>query len=171
MVSAHPTRRRASGPAISIALRGRYHSLSSEQWVPAGTEDCFAFFSDAANLESLTPAFLHFRILTPLPIEMRAAALIEYQLSLLGLPLRWITRIEDWQPGRGFTDVQLRGPYAQWVHRHAFAPAEGGTCVRDEIEYTLPFAPLSDPVHALFVGPRLHQIFSYRRDAIARILG
>lgn len=156
---------------VSITRSGRHHVLSSHQWVPAAPGECFAFFSDAGNLEALTPPFLHFRIATPLPIAMRTGSLIEYRLSLLGLPLPWLTRIEDWQPGLGFTDTQLRGPYARWVHRHTFTPADGGTWLRDEVEYALPLAPLSDPVHAVFVRPRLHQIFAYRRDAIARLLG
>lgn len=171
MESVLPSRRIAAAEPLSIVRRGRAHVLSSRQWVPAPMEECFAFFSDAANLEALTPPFLRFRILTPLPIEMRAGALIEYRLSLLGVPLPWLTRIADWRPGRGFTDVQLRGPYAKWVHRHAFTPADGGTWVRDEVEYALPLAPLSDPAHALFVRPRLREIFTYRRQAIARLLG
>jgi ligand-binding SRPBCC domain-containing protein len=139
--------------------------------VPAAAAECFAFFSDAGNLEALTPPFLHFRIVTPGPITMRAGALIEYRLSLFGLPLPWLTRIDDWQPGRGFTDTQLRGPYARWVHRHTFAPVDRGTWLRDEVEYALPLVPLSDPVHTLFVRPRLHHIFGYRQDAIVRLLG
>lgn len=171
MESVLSSRRVAEAAALSIARRDGCHVLHSRQWVPAPREECFAFFSDAANLEALTPPFLKFRILTPLPIEMRAGALIEYRLSLLGVPMPWLTRIEDWRPGQGFTDVQLRGPYARWVHRHTFSPADEGTWVRDEVEYALPLAPLSGPVQALFVRPRLREIFAYRQQAIARLLG
>lgn len=171
MATALPIPGSAGAAQVSFARRGRAHVLTSQQWVPAPREECFAFFSDAANLEALTPPFLRFRILTPLPIEMRAGALIEYRLSLLGVPMPWLTRIEDWRPGEGFTDVQLRGPYARWVHRHSFTPAAWGTWVRDEVEYALPLAPLSGPVHGLFVQPRLREIFAYRRKAIARLLG
>jgi hypothetical protein len=65
---------------------------------------------------------------------MRTGALIDYRLSLLGLPVPWRTRIEEWHPGHGFTDRQLHGPYARWVHRHRFVPADGGTWLRDEVE-------------------------------------
>lgn len=156
---------------LTFARRGRRHVLSSRQWVAAGHDASFAFFSNAANLEALTPPFLRFRILTPFPVAMRTGALIEYRLSLLGLSLPWLTRIDDWQPGLGFTDVQLRGPYACWVHRHTFEPEAGGTWVRDEVEYALPLAPLSEPAHAWFVRPRLREIFTFRQSAIARLLG
>ena len=145
--------------------------LTGEQRVGAGLEEAFTFFSDAANLQALTPPFLHFSILTPLPIQMRTGTLIEYRLGLMGLPLGWLTRIEEWEPNRSFTDVQLRGPYARWIHRHDFVPDAGGTSVRDRVEYALPLAPLSGPAHALFVRPTLERIFAYRRSAIARLLG
>jgi ligand-binding SRPBCC domain-containing protein len=144
---------------------------SCAQWVNADLERTFAFFSDAANLEAITPAFLHFRIVSPLPIEMREGTLIEYRLRLYGAPIHWITRIEEWQPRRSFTDVQLRGPYARWVHRHRFTPRDGGTLVEDHVEYRLPAAPLSAPVHALFVRPSVERIFAHRRRAIAELVG
>jgi len=149
----------------------KVYRLEREQWLPAPMERAFAFFADAANLQALTPPFLDFGILTPLPIEMRAGALIEYRLRLMGLPLGWLTRIEEWEPNRSFTDVQLRGPYARWIHRHTFAPGDGGTWVRDRVEYALPLAPFTDPGRVLFVRPILERIFAYRRDAIARLLG
>lgn len=156
---------------LTIAPRGRGHVLRCDQWVAAPVDECFAFFADAANLEALTPPFLRFRILTPLPVTMAAGTLIEYRIALGGVPMGWLTRIEDWQPGRSFTDVQLRGPYARWIHRHAFEAERGGTRVSDEVDYALPLAPLSHPFHSAFVRPRLQTIFTYRRAAIARLLG
>lgn len=150
---------------------GGAHVLEARQWVPAGIDETFAFFSDASNLEVITPPFLGFEIRTPRPIEMREGALIEYRIRLMGVPMTWLTRIERWEPGRSFVDVQLRGPYARWVHTHTFVSADGGTLVGDRVEYAVPFAPLSDPVRALFVGPTVERIFRHRREAIARILG
>jgi ligand-binding SRPBCC domain-containing protein len=150
---------------------GRTHVLETWQWVPAGLDETFAFFSDARNLEAITPAFLGFEIRTPLPIEMRAGALIEYRLRLMGMPMTWLTRIDEWVPGRMFVDRQLKGPYARWVHTHRFTPEDGGTRVEDRVEYAVPLAPLSDPVRALFVRPTVERIFRHRHQAIARLLG
>lgn len=149
----------------------RNNRYACEQWVGADIERTFAFFSNAANLETITPPYLHFRILTPLPIEIREGALIEYRIRLFGAPVHWLTRIEEWQPGRSFTDVQVRGPYALWVHRHRFTAREGGTLVEDHVEYRVPGTPLSAPVHSLFVRPTVERIFAHRRRAIERILG
>jgi ligand-binding SRPBCC domain-containing protein len=150
---------------------GRTHVLETWQWVPRGLEETFAFFSDASNLETITPAFMGFEIRTPRPIEMRAGTLIEYRIRLLGVPMPWLTRIEQWEPGRMFVDRQLRGPYSRWVHTHRFTATDGGTRVEDHVEYAVPFAPLSEPVRALFVRPTVERIFRHRHEAIARILG
>jgi hypothetical protein len=57
---------------------GRLHQLSRTQLVGRPLPEVFAFFSDASNLDALTPPFLHFRILTPMPIELRAGAQLDY---------------------------------------------------------------------------------------------
>lgn len=149
----------------------RERVLRTEQWVPAPVGETFAFFADAANLEAITPPFLNFAILTPLPIAMREGALIEYRLSLHGLPMKWRTRIDRWEPGRAFVDRQLSGPYEKWVHLHTFEAADGGTWIRDQVTYVVPLDPLSRPVRALFVTPTVERIFAHRHQVIARLLG
>jgi ligand-binding SRPBCC domain-containing protein len=165
------TRGGAEAVHLSTDERGGMHRLRSEQWVPVGRNDAFGFFAEAGNLQALTPPSLQFTILTPLPIRMGVGTLIRYRLRIFGLPIGWLTRIEEWRPGKGFTDIQLRGPYARWIHTHTFTGGDGGTWVRDEVEYALPLAPASNPLHAAFVRPMLERIFAYRRDAIARLLG
>ena len=51
----------------------RPHQLSRTQLVGRPLQDVFAFFADASNLEPLTPRFLHFRILTPMPMSCAPA--------------------------------------------------------------------------------------------------
>ena len=144
--------------------------IHREQLVRAPLTDVFAFFSRAHNLEELTPPFLRFEVLTPEPIRMAPGTLIDYRLRLRGVPMRWRTLIEAWEPGRMFVDRQLRGPYALWHHTHEFEPHPEGTLVRDAVRYEIPFGALGVIARALFVRRDLERVFDYRREAVVRLL-
>lgn len=147
------------------------YRLETETLVDAPIDEVFAFFSDAQNLERLTPASLRFQILTPLPIEMREGALIEYRLRIRGVPVYWQTEIACWEPGKRFVDRQLKGPYRKWVHEHRFEPAGDQTRMFDRVDYALPGGPLAPIAHALFVRKEVERIFQFRTEAIAQAFG
>ncbi len=146
------------------------HRLERAQLLPWDLDTVFFFFADARNLEALTPPFLRFRILTPTPVAMQAGARIDYRISLFGIPLTWRTRIAVWEPGVRFVDEQESGPYALWRHTHQFSRQDGGTLMRDVVEYREPLGPLGQLAHGLFVARTLDRIFDYRRDAILQLL-
>jgi ligand-binding SRPBCC domain-containing protein len=150
--------------------QSRIHDLYREQLVPRPLDEVFGFFARAGNLERLTPPWLGFGLVTPEPVEMGAGTLIEYRLRLHGLPLRWISRIERWEPGRAFEDVQVKGPYRLWHHRHEFRAAGGGTLVRDHVRYALPLGRLGDLAHAALVERDLARIFAFRYAAVKKLL-
>jgi len=143
--------------------------LQREQWVAAPIENVFAFFSDAANLESLTPPWLRFRIVTPTPIEMRPGARIEYRIDWRVVPIRWQTEIVEWSPPRRFVDVQLRGPYRQWHHTHSFTSKDGGTLVEDVVRYSLPLGIVGRIAHYVAVRRDVERVFDYRVARIAEL--
>lgn len=145
------------------------YRLHREQTIAAPIDDVFAFFSDAQNLERITPPWLGFRVVTPGPIMMRVGARIRYRLRLHGLPVTWESEIVEWNPPRGFVDVQLRGPYRRWHHRHTFEPAGDETWMSDTVDYALPLGPLGTLAHALLVRRDVETIFRYRRAVIDEI--
>jgi len=137
--------------------------LERETTLPRELPEVFAFFADPANLELLTPPWLRFRILTPLPVEMAPGARIDYRISLPGIPIPWTSEITVWDPPHRFEDTQIRGPYRTWVHEHRFRPAERGTVVSDTVEYEVPGGSL---VHRFLVRPDLESIFTYRTEQL-----
>jgi ligand-binding SRPBCC domain-containing protein len=139
--------------------------------VPRPLNDVFGFFAEAGNLELITPPWLGFSLVSPGSAEMSEGTLIEYRLRLHHVPLRWVSRISLWEPGRAFVDVQLKGPYRLWHHRHDFQRAGDATVVHDHVRYALPLGPLGELAHAAFVHRDLERIFDFRRAAVARLLG
>lgn len=105
--------------------------LEREQLVARPLAEVFPFFAAARNPERITPPWLRFQVLPPDPIQMGPGTLIEYRLRLHAVPVRWLTRIEEFKPGRGFVDRQVRGPYRLWHHRHEFEDRGGSTLDRD----------------------------------------
>ena len=146
----------------------RVRDLQYELWLPLSPEELFPFFADPGNLDAITPPWLHFSIVTPGPIAMRAGALIDYKLRVRGLPLRWRTLIKVWQPPFRFVDEQLRGPYRQWIHTHTFEPRDGGTLARDVVQYAVPFDFIA---HPLFVRRDIENIFAFRQAALRQRFG
>ncbi len=147
----------------------RERVLETSVWLARPLEEVFAFFSDAANLEKLTPDFLRFQILTEQPVDMKSGALIDYRIKVRGLPMRWRTRISVWEPPHRFVDEQLKGPYRMWIHEHTFRDVDGGTEVRDTVRYRAPGWIMEPLIHRLFVGPDIDRIFHYRHKILEKL--
>lgn len=144
--------------------------LRARQKLMMPRDELFPFFADAANLGRITPPEMLFEILTPAPIVMRSGTLIDYQIRTWGIPLRWRTEITEWNPPVEFVDTQLRGPYAEWVHRHRFIAFTGGsTLMEDVVRFRLPLGRLG-AVAGPAVRRQLRRIFEYRRTAVPRLL-
>jgi ligand-binding SRPBCC domain-containing protein len=135
------------------------HEFTAEQWLPIPRDELFSFFADAANLEALTPPWLKFSIITPVPIAMRPGALIDYRLRMRGVPLRWRTEITAWEPPVRFVDEQIRGPFRRWIHEHRFEPRDGGTLAVDRLRYAVPGGAL---INWLIVRHDVARIFAFR---------
>ncbi len=162
-------------PKLETALKvicdrpGR--DFRTEMWVPQNRSKVFEYFSNAKNLETLTPPFLNFKILSVNTQNIGEGTLLDYRLRLHGIPLRWQSKITDWQPEFRFSDLQTRGPYAYWHHTHEFVEADGGTLVRDTVQYRLPFGVPGDVVAHALVLKDLETIFSYRMSVVEKLFG
>ena len=147
-----------------------YYELTDHFVVHADAEKTWDFFSEADNLPAITPPWLSFTIKTPPPIRIQLDSLLDYTIKWMGIPIKWRTRIIDWQPPRMFIDLQLRGPYALWHHQHTFTPVSDGTACTDRVIYKLPMGWVGRMGHGM-VRRQLLEIFEFRRKVIADRLG
>lgn len=140
--------------------------FTSEQVICRDIEEVFAFFSDAKNLERLTPPWLSFRIVNVSSPTVEKDTVIEYKLKIHRVPVRWKTLILEWQPQKRFVDFQLSGPYSLWHHTHVFEKCAEGTLMKDEIIYRIPFGILGRLLLGEFIRRDIETIFDYRRKVI-----
>jgi ligand-binding SRPBCC domain-containing protein len=126
-------------------------------------EEVFSLFADPYQLEKITPPWLRFQVLSSTPMPVKQGQLIDYRFRLHGLPLRWQSRIEVWEPPVRFVDLQTRGPYRYWRHEHLFENVPGGVICRDVVDYAVPGGWLID---RLLVRRDVARIFKFRQHVL-----
>lgn len=166
------------------------HRLEFEQWVPFPLEPVFAFFSNPQNLTRIMPAASGTKILglkrvapPSLPSGAGANSAAGVGSTIVTsfrvfpfLPVRaqWTARITQFEWNHSFADVQDKGPFKRWHHRHEFRaePRDGiaGTLVRDVIEYEVGFGFLGAIADALFVRRQMVDTFVQRQDVLPKLL-
>jgi ligand-binding SRPBCC domain-containing protein len=102
---------------------------------------------------------------------------IEVSVKLLPpLPVRtlWVARIVEFERLRHFADVQDRGPFRRWEHRHEFEAREDGgregTVVRDVLEYEVGLGVLGEVAERVFVGRQMARTFEHRQRTLEALL-
>ena len=146
----------------------KIHTLERTQILNHPIEEVFDFFRSPENLGVITPRWLNFRILTPLPLVIREGTVLDYTVDWLGVPVRWTTIITSYKPPFQFVDQQVKGPYSFWHHTHTFMAKNRRTEMHDEVRYVLPFGVLGEIVHTSVVRWQLEKIFDYRANIIER---
>ena len=151
---------------------GSVHVLRLEQRLSAPPEAVFPFFADARNLEALTPPLLRFRLLTPEPVAMGVGTFLQYALRIHGVPVRWDTLIQEWEPPHRFVDVQVRGPYRLWHHTHSLEPVDDGsaTLMRDTVRYAVGFGFFGEVARRAVVVRDVRAIFAFRAERVPALL-
>jgi ligand-binding SRPBCC domain-containing protein len=161
--------------------------LRFEQWVPVPLPLVFRFFSDPRNLPRLMPPRLGAELvriaLVPPPGAAReggeAGAGTEILVSvklLPPLPIRtqWLARIVEYERDHHFADIQVRGPFRRWEHRHEFdaelRAGREGTVVRDLLEYDVGLGVLGEAAEKLFVGRQMARTFAHRQRTLEALL-
>lgn len=163
--------------------------LEFEQWVPFPIERLFAFFSNPENLPRIMPAASDTKLIAlnrMLPPALPAGTVSEKAAgvgstivtSFRVFPLlrraQWIARITEFEWNHYFADVQDKGPFKSWHHRHEFVTqARGGvagTLVRDVIDYEVGFSFVGAIANALFIRRQMESTFAQRQQTLPKLL-
>ena len=148
----------------------KIYEIKVKQNLTSNIENVFKFFSKPTNLAKITPKRLGFRIITPLPLEMKSGTIIDYYIKIFSFPIRWRTIITNYEYPSQFIDQQLKGPYSFWHHTHTFEETENGTLIKDQIRYVVPFGFLGRILNYLWIKRDLKNIFEYRKEKIKQLI-
>ncbi len=145
------------------------HVLEARVRLARPRPEVFAFFADPRNLLRLTPPYVGLQLHTE-RATLAAGAVLDFRVRWLGVPLRWRSYVREYDPPYRFVDVQVRGPWARWEHRHLFLEDGGGTWIEDRVTYRLPLGPLGRLAHGVFVERQLRALWAYRQARLAELL-
>lgn len=132
---------------------------------PAG--EVFAFHERPSAFERLTPPY------EAVEVERRDGSIRDGDRTVLRMKLgplsrRWVAEHRDYEAGRQFVDVQVKGPFARWEHLHRVEPeGDDRSVMIDRVEYRLPMGALGQAVAGAMVERRLERMFAYRHDVLA----
>ena len=142
------------------------YCLKSKSIANRGKNEVFDFFSSPSNLGLATPQWMNFRILeTQTPI-LKGSEFI-YQINIGPIPLKWKSEIIHWDQDNEFVDLQIKGPYKLWWHRHKLTEqADGTVLMEDTVLYRIPLGYLGRIAHKLLIQNILKRIFNYRNKII-----
>lgn len=139
-----------------------HYRYRQTQFIDLPLEKVFDFFSEAKNLERITPEYLNFKITYQSTDKINQDTIFKYKLKVHGFPVRWKTNIINWKTNELFTDYQVKGPYKVWYHTHYFYPYKNGTLMVDDVFYKLPLRFLGDLFGVWLVKKDVPDIFKYR---------
>ena len=169
-------------------MHTKFHA---EQWLPYPVELVFAFFANPENLPRLMPEWQVARIeeasFRPPPKQpgraqhypgIAAGDGSRLTLSFRPFPyspvkMSWYAAISHFVWNEQFCDTQTRGPFYFWHHCHKVSAADAngaeGTLLRDEVEFELPFDPISRVALPL-VRRQMEAMFRFRQERTTELL-
>jgi ligand-binding SRPBCC domain-containing protein len=138
-----------------------------ESFIHASPERVFAFHEQPDALRLLMPPWETSRIIQQAKLSEPGSRTI-IEAKLLGpFSVRWIAEHTAYDPPRMFEDIQVKGPFRSWRHRHIIAAKLDGAILRDEIDYEPPLGTLGRLVTPLLIEPWLRKLFDYRHRVTA----
>ncbi len=129
----------------------------------------WGFHSSVEALKVLTPPGQTVEIVGD-TVEVVNGAVHELRVKKFGLTLSWVADISDVEPPSKFVDTARKSPFKSWRHTHEFLPTEGGTLLRDTVEYQMPFGFLGKIVNSLLIEADVRKMFKFRHEVTTKAL-
>lgn len=143
-----------------------------ESRIAGPAETVFRFHESPGALRYLIPPWENMQVVESSGSLQPGSKVILAGRILGFLPVRWVAVHTEYEPPHMFADRQESGPFAYWYHRHWFLDdGQGGTILRDEVEYRPPLGLLGRWLAGWLIRRQLERMFTFRHDTTRRLIG
>lgn len=130
----------------------------------------FAFHEQPRAVEALTPPWERVEVVEHAG-GLSVGTRVVFKVFVGPISRLWVAEHTEYVPPHLFVDIQRRGPFAYWSHRHLFEPtAQGTTLMTDEVEYALPLGWLGELIAGRAVRAKLQRMFDYRHCIVGETM-
>jgi hypothetical protein len=147
------------------------HILEQRLRIDRARPEVFACFADPRQASQFLPRWVRVILVNEGEPAMGAGAVLDYRVTVLGVSCAWRAFVREFDPPFRFLDVQLRGPFARWEHRHRFLAVGGGTLMEDRLVYRLPLGLAGRAAHAALLGRLMTAAWRFRTRRIGELVG
>lgn len=134
--------------------------LEIESLLEAPPDNCFALVRDP-RLHTDTHTFVEG--------EFGLGQRVRFESKVFGMKQVLIVEVTEFEQNRLITDTMISGAFREFRHIHEFSPKDGGTLMRDTLEWTSPFGILGKVADLLFVRRRLRNVVERRNQMLGLI--
>jgi ligand-binding SRPBCC domain-containing protein len=145
-------------------------SFTKQSLIRVSPRELFEMHCNRDALQLITPEWVRLEVLEQ-PERLQLGSRFTLKASAGPFRFRWHSEISEYVEGSMFADIQLRGPFAFWYHRHLFEPnGPSETLYIDEIEYAVPLGWPGRLVAGGLVRARLDRLFTERHRKVVELV-
>lgn len=142
-------------------MKIRQFTFQSE--LPVSLEDAFSWHLRKGALERFLPPWSNVSLLFPPATPDQEGGEVGFRLRCGPFSIQWILEHREFIPDQEFSDVQVKGPFRQYRHRHHFEPSDPLSCkLTDEVAFATPFSIMDRRIEKEFT-----RMFAWRHALLS----
>lgn len=95
---------------------------------------------------------------------------VTWRARHFGIPFHLTSVVFDIDAPHRFRDRQVKGPFRDFLHEHAFEEHPDGTLMRDTITFRSPFGPIGAFVDKLIMREYMRHLIAERNGVLASLI-
>jgi len=107
--------------------------------IKAGLRELFNFHLNTQNITIISSPFPVIEKIEMSSNPLKTDSTVSLLLNFLIFRQNWIMKISEVKPFEVVTDIQVKGPFKVWEHKHIFEGTKAGVKMTDNIIFSPPW--------------------------------